>query len=86
MKHQKVYCNDFLAIQILSQPTAYSLFWHFELGQITHLKANSGEIRLGVGGVLNFQQGVEKCVFVSATEFKYVFKIHFNMLLNLLKI
>lgn len=71
VKHQKVYCNDFLVTQILSQPTAYSLCSHLELnlGQIAHLKANSGEIRLGGGrGVLNFQQGVERCVFISATE------------------
>lgn len=58
-------------MQILSQPTAYSLCCHLELrlGQITHLKANSGEIRFGGWeGLLNFQQGVEKCVFISATE------------------
>lgn len=42
-----------------------------KFGQITDLKANSVEIRLGVGVYLSIfsnTRGVKKCVFISATE------------------
>lgn len=71
VKYQKAYCNDFLTIQICANllPIPYAKALKF--GQITDLKANSVEIRLGVGVYLSIfsnTRGVKKCVFISATE------------------